>query len=105
MLDHYIFQKEWAETHNDVDIPMYSDPEKGITITDHYLYDFKRKVMDCSIKLNERVIQTFNFRWIHPEVIGQAAFRAGFTIDKVYGDFDKSEFSKDSFDQIWVLRK
>ncbi len=105
VLDHYIFQKEWAETHNDVDIPMYSDPEKGITITDHYLYDFEREVMDCSIKLNERVIQTFNFRWIHPEVIGQAAFRAGFTIDKVYGDFDKSEFSKDSFDQIWVLRK
>lgn len=105
VLDHYIFQKEWAEMHNDVDIPMYSNPEKDITITDHYLYDFERGVMDCSIKLNERVIQTFNFRWIHPEVIRQAAFLAGFTIDKVYGDFDKSEFAKDSFNQIWILRK
>lgn len=105
VLDHYIFQKEWAEMHNDVDIPMYSDLEKGITITDHYLYDFEREVMECSIKLNERVIQTFNFRWLDPEVIEQAAFCAGFTIDKVYGDFDKNEFSKDSFNQIWVLTK
>lgn len=56
VLDHYVFWKEWAETHNDVDIPMYSDPEKGITITDHYIYDFERGVMDCSIKLNEKVI-------------------------------------------------
>lgn len=105
VLDHYIFQKEWAETHNDVDIPMYSDTEKGVTITDHYFYDFEREVMDCSIKLNEKVIQTFKFRWIHPKVIEQAAFDAGFTIEKVYGDFDKSEFSKNSFNQIWVLRK
>ena len=105
VLDHYIFQKEWAETHNDVDILMYSDPEKGATIKDHYLYDFDREVMECSVKLNETVVQTFRFRWIRPEAIQQAALRAGFAIDNVYGDFDKRDFSKDSCNQIWILRK
>lgn len=105
VLDHYVFQKEWAETHNNVDILMYSDPEKGATIKDRYLYDFDREVMECSVKLNETVVQTFRFRWIHPETIKQAALCAGFAIDKVYGDFDKREFSKDSFNQIWILRK
>lgn len=33
VLDHYMFSKEWAEDHNDIDIPMYE--KDGIQIFDH----------------------------------------------------------------------
>lgn len=103
VLDHYMFCREWAEEHNDVDILMYE--RDGIRITDHYLYDFEKERMECSVKKNGEVIQKFWFRWIKPETIRNTALSVGFHIQNLFGEFDGSTWSADSGNQIWVLRK
>lgn len=103
VLDHYIFQKEWAVEHNDIDIIMYED-EKEI-IADHYIYDFNRGLMDCSIKRNDVIVQKFMFRWIEPATINKIAKKTGFVVQSIYGDFDKRPWNHESVNQIWVLRK
>ncbi len=103
VLDHYMFCREWAESHNDKDILMYE--KDGIRIYDHYLYDFERERMKCSVKRNGAVIGEFLFRWIKPDIIRSAALQAGFHIQKLYGDFDGSLWTEESDNQIWVLQK
>ena len=103
ILDHYVFQKEWAILHNDIDIPMYNNKDE--VIVDHYIYDFQEKRMLCYIKRNNIIVQSFTFRWIEPEVIKKIAICSGFKIEKVYGDFDGNELTPKSLNQIWVLRK
>jgi SAM-dependent methyltransferase len=103
VFDHYIFQKQWAMEHNDVDIVMYrSDSE---SISDHYIYDFKNGYMKCSIKMNGTVVQKFMFRWIPPDTIRNIASRTGFKIKQCYGDFDETVIGPDALNQIWVLEK
>lgn len=103
VLDHYMFSREWAENHNDIDILMYE--KEGIRIFDHYHYDFERKLMECSIKKNGKVIQEFLFRWIEPATIRGSALRTGFQIEELYGEFDGSAWTEESNNQIWILKK
>lgn len=103
VLDHYIFQREWAEEHHGKDIIMYEDAE--LKIKDCYYYDFEHGMMECFVKVNEACVEHFKFRWIEPETIREIAVRVGFYVENLLGEFDGSEFSEDSFNQIWILRK
>lgn len=103
LLDHYIFHRFWAEAHDAVDIPMFEDADE--VITDYYRYDFSNGRMDCSVKRNGILAQTFRFRWIEVETIRKLAELSGFTVEKLYGDFDGSAWNADSPNQIWVFRK
>jgi len=103
VLDHYMFSREWAENHNDIDILMYEKDD--IQIFDHYHYDFERKLMECSIKKNGEIIQRFLFRWMEPATIRNSALRTGFQIRELYGEFDGSMWTEKSNNQIWILKK
>lgn len=103
ILDHYIFDRIWAEEHQDVDILMYCDDR--VKIEDHYLYDFKREYLDCIIKVNGIVADQFRFRWYSRECIGNAAEKAGFILEELMGEFDGSAWNEQSGNQIWVWRK
>lgn len=103
ILDHYMFDRIWAEEHQDVDILMYCDDR--VKIEDHYLYNFEREYMDCTIKVNGAVADQFRFRWYSRECIGNAAEKAGFIQESLMGEFDGSAWNRESGNQIWVWRK
>jgi hypothetical protein len=103
VFDHYMFSKKWAEEHNDMDIPMYSDSLN--TIVDRYRYDFSKCLMHCVVKCNDRVVTTFDFRWFSPKSLKLAFKNQGFVCQALYGDFDKSLWNHNSPNQIWILGK
>lgn len=103
LFDHYMFCRDWAEAHNEVDIPMYKDSETAIC--DRYCYNFEENKMWCDVKVNEKICEGFEFRWMSPELIKGAAEKSGFEIASLMGDFDGSVWSEGSTEQIWLLRK
>lgn len=103
ILDHYMFDKTWAEEHNDKNLLMYCDDK--VKIEDHYIYHFEKEYMDCMIKVNDVVTDQFQFRWYSKECIGNVAEETGFILDILMGEFDGSIWSEQSGNQIWVWRK
>lgn len=103
LLDHYMFDRAWAEEHQDRDLLMYCD--ERIKIEDHYIYHFESESMDCTIKVNGAVADKFRFRWYSKECIGIGAERVGFTLENLLGEFDGSAWNEQSGNQIWVWRK
>ncbi len=103
LLDHYMFQREWAEAHNKIPILMYQDNE--LSIYDNYSYDFENKMMHCRVLVNDKVFEEFDFRWLTPQQIRSSAMRAGFEVVSLMGEFDASPWKEDSLEQIWFLRK
>lgn len=103
ILDHYIFDREWAIAHNEQDILMYQDEK--LRIEDYYSYDFHRNLMDCRVKVNGIVREHFIFRWMEKELIEESAVRAGFQCEKLMGDFNGSPWTKEACNQIWIFRK
>lgn len=103
ILDHYMFDKTWAEEHHDKDLLMYCDDK--VKIEDHYIYHFEKEYMDCTIKVNDAVADQFQFRWYSKECIGNVAEETGFILDTLMGEFDGSVWSEQSGNQIWVWRK
>ena len=103
LLDHYMFDHQWAEEHQDQDRPMYCDDT--VKIEDHYYYHFEEGYMDCVIKVNGVAADGFRFRWYAKECLGQAAERAGFVLERLIGEFDGSAWNQESGNQIWLWRK
>lgn len=103
LLDHYMFDKAWAEQHHDKDLPMYCDDM--VKIEDHYIYNFEKEYMDCKVKVNGVVADQFRFRWYSKEYIGTIAEKSGFILENLMGEFDGSAWNEQSGNQIWVWRK
>lgn len=103
LLDHYMFDPQWAEEHQDRDLPMYRSGT--VNIADHYDYHFEEGYMDCVVKVNGVAADGFRFRWYAKERLGQAAAEAGFVLEKLLGEFDGSAWSQESGNQIWLWRK
>jgi len=107
VVDHYIFDKEWAENHNDVYIKMYS--EANLIIYDKYQFDFNKQILNCSIYEEENNIKTqkvsFDYSWIEPYKMKQILLDVGFKIKYSYGDFDFNQIDSDSGQQIWIVEK
>jgi len=102
IFDHYMINKEWAVLHNNVDIPMYENRQKKIK--DKYRYDFDNKLMYCEISCNDVVIMRFTFRWFDVDEINEIYPDYGFSCKELLGDFDKSVWTAESPNQIWVLK-
>lgn len=103
IFDHYMFSREWAEAHNDIEIPMYE--EDGLKITDRYRYDFFNNIMHCNIAVNESTVTRFDFRWIDVDEIKDVYPQYSFCCEKLMGSFSGSVWTPESSDQIWVLRR
>lgn len=103
IFDHYVFSREWAEQHNRINRIMYRS--SSLTISDFYEYDFDRRIMHCSVRVNDKDVQRFLFRWFEPEEFIVSAENAGFTVRNILGDFAGGTFSRNSEEQIWILEK
>jgi SAM-dependent methyltransferase len=103
IFDHYIFNKDWALAHNDVEILMFKND--NIQIIDRYVYDFENNIMHCKVSCNNQIVTFFDFRWINVEEIQSIYPRYGFELIALYGDFDGSNWTGESPNQIWVLRR
>lgn len=103
ILDHYMFNLNWAKAHNNIPILMYRDD--NISIYDRYVYDFDREIIHSKVLVNDMTYECFDFRWLKPEKIKTPAIRAGFEVLSLMGEFDGSPWTKDSFEQIWIFRK
>lgn len=103
LLDHYMFNPQWAKEHRDQNLPMYSNDT--VKIEDCYHYYFEEGYMDCVIKVNGVAADGFRFRWYDKEHLGRAAAAAGFVLERLMGEFDGSDWTQESDNQIWLWRK
>ena len=103
IFDHYMFDKEWAARHNNIDIPMYRDADTEIV--DRYEYDFTGCIMHCTVKINNETAVCFDFRWLEVNEINELYTEYGFSCVDMFGDFDKTRWTPESPNQIWVLRR
>ena len=107
VVDHYIFDREWADNHNDIYIKMYSDGD--ITIYDKYKFNFDKQVLHCTIYEEIGTIKmqkaSFNYSWIEPSQMKKILTNVGFKIKHSYGDFDFSPIDSNSGQQIWIVEK
>ena len=103
LFDHYIFCEEWAKTHDKKKIKMFA--ENGCLIEDYYEYDFVKQIMNCKIYMNDNPISHFMFCYHEPEYYIKLLEKVGFTIEKIYGEFDGSLFNTNSCNQIYICRK
>lgn len=103
VLDHYMFNRQWAEDHNGQKVIMYR--KDGLEICDRYHYDFQKGSLQCQIFINGICVEQFEFRWMETELIRRHAAAAGFRVEKLLGDYDGSLWDPCSTEQIWILRK
>jgi ubiquinone/menaquinone biosynthesis C-methylase UbiE len=103
IFDHYMFNKEWALAHNDVEIIMFEND--NMQIIDRYVYDFENNIMHCTVSCNNEIVALFDFHWINVEEIQAIYPLCGFELTALYGDFDGSSLVTESPNQIWVLRR
>lgn len=103
VFDHYVFDLEWAKSHDKTDILMYRDDL--VSISDKYIYDFDAGKMYCTVSVNGRTAINFDFRWISVEEIRGIYPECGFSLDGLLGDFDGSLWMPQSKNQIWILRR
>lgn len=103
IFDHYIFSKDWAETHNQKKIQMFKSNDT--LIEDYYDYDFPNKLMNCKIYVNGKVQSKFKFSYNDPPYYTDLLKECHFIIDTLYGDFDNSLYNEESFSQIYICKK
>lgn len=107
VVDHYIFDRDWADNHNNIYIKMYS--EDDMTIYDKYKFNFYKQILNCSIyeEIDDVKIKktSFDYSWIEPYQMKQVLIDVGFKIKYSYGDFDFNPISPNSEQQIWVVER
>ena len=81
---HRISAKHWSQQYNDVELIYYvSHPDGQV----------------------ERLVQAFPFRYFFRYEVQHLLERCGFRIAEIYGNFDKSIFTDDSPEMIFVAEK
>lgn len=103
IFDHYVFNLEWAKSHDRTDILMYEDD--SLSISDKYIYDYEAGKMDCTVSVNGRIAVNFDFRWISVDEIRGIYPEHGFSLEGLLGGFDGSFWTPQSKNQIWILRR
>ncbi len=61
--------------------------------------------VDDNGQVQESHIIPLNMRWTHRWEFEHLAARAGFSVEALYGDFEKSPFTSESPEQVWVLER
>jgi SAM-dependent methyltransferase len=118
VFDHYNIDLDWAAAHEGRPILMYAGPDDGDTevavlVWDQYDYQFTEQKLGCSVRVERVTIggdvldsaeTAFDFTWLRHEQVVREATDAGFEIEACFGDFDRSPWSTDAEQMIWVLR-
>lgn len=116
VVDHYVFDREWANAHNGRWRKMYVGHDRldGVLgIYDRYDYDFENCIMHVTTRIERRAhaeadttIENtrFDFSWIDPADMRALIARSGFDIIDVFGDYDGRAFDGNSEEQVWFLR-
>lgn len=118
IFDHYVFDENWARSHNGVPRLMCTshNSQSGYTryVWDTYLYDFDAQLMDCTITVEEvrtdgtvvaRRHHPLSFSWVDPNQVRSMIDEAGFELEDLFGSFDRSPFDSNSREQIWVAKR
>lgn len=118
LLDHYVFDRNWAEAHDGLRRLMYAgaDPrvEGSLLIWDRYDYEFDRRFLRATVFLeqiesgaHEPTVRKvgFDFRWFDAEELIALAESAGLRLDSLHGGFDGRPFDEEGEDIVLCLRK
>jgi ubiquinone/menaquinone biosynthesis C-methylase UbiE len=107
VLDHYIFDKNWATQNNNTFIKMYTD--ENIILYDKLTFNYEKQILTCNVYQESKNITrkkvSFKYSWIEPCQMKDLLKEAGFKIIEVYGDFNFNKLNTDSEQQIWIVEK
>jgi SAM-dependent methyltransferase len=117
VFDHFIFNPEAAAHHSGIVLrDEYADAATGhdILLWVTTRYDMAAQTMRIIAWTDEleadgvvvrRQYRRLSFSWLEPAQTRALLEEAGFEIEALYGDFDRSPFGEDSAEQIWVARR
>ncbi len=117
IFDHFVFDPEAASHHSAVTLRAEytnSDTGRDALLWATTRYDPAAQTMRIIAWTDEidrvgvvvrRQYRRLTFSWLEPEQTRALLEEAGFEIEALYGDFDRSPFSEDSSEQIWIARR
>jgi SAM-dependent methyltransferase len=118
MFDHFVFDLEAARSRYGVANlrAEYTDPETDrdtlLWVTSRFEPETQRiRIITWTDEIDgvgvfvRRQYRRLTFSWLEPPQTRQLLEETGFEIEALYGDFDRSPFSDDSPEQIWVARR
>ncbi len=116
VFDHFVFNPE-AARHGGITLrDEYADAKTGhdILLWVTTRYDMAAQTMRIVAWTDEleadgavvrQQYRRLSFSWLEPTQTRALLEEAGFEIEALYGDFDRSSFGEDSQEQIWVARR
>jgi SAM-dependent methyltransferase len=117
IFDHFVFDPEAASRYGGVTLRAeYTNPDSGqdTLLWMTTLYDYENQTLRIITWTDEidglgvlvrRQYRRLSFSWLETEQARTLLEETGFEIDTLYGDFDRSPFSEESREQIWVARR
>jgi SAM-dependent methyltransferase len=117
VFDHFVFNPEAAARHSGITLrDEYTDAKTGhdILLWVTTRYDMAAQTMRVIFWTDEleadgvvvrRQYRRLSFSWLEPAQTRALLQEAGFEIEALYGDFDRSPFGADSAEQIWFARR
>jgi len=117
IFDHFNFDPQQARQYQGVGLRAeFTDNATGhdVLLWTMTRYDFEAQTMriivwtdelDDSGVVLQRQYRRLNFSWLEPEQARALLEEAGFVVEALYGDFDRSPFTEESPEQVWVGRK
>ncbi len=117
IFDHFVYDPDAALRYSGVTLRAeYTNPESGqdtlLWMTTRYEPESQTiriiawtDEIDGVGVLIRRQYRRLSFSWLEPEQTRKLLEETGFGIEALYGDFDRSPFSEDSPEQIWVARR
>jgi ubiquinone/menaquinone biosynthesis C-methylase UbiE len=118
VFDHFVFDMELARSRQNLASlrAEYTHPETGrdtlLWVTTRYepetqtmrIIAWTDEIDAVGVQVR-RQYRRLSFSWLEPEQTRMLLEEAGFEIEALYGDFDRSPFTEDSPEQIWVARR
>lgn len=109
---HMALEQSDAPRHlNDV-----TDPATGATyvLYQQSAYDFHDQIVSVRMIIEEldadgavarRLYRDYRLRYCHRWEVHHLLRASGFEVERLYGDFDRSEFDSESTEMVWVARR
>lgn len=118
IFDHFVFSSEIARQRNGVPglRAEYTEARSGrdVIMWATSRYDFDEQTIHIIAWTDEldqhgvvlrRIYRRLDFSWIEPEQARTLLEEAGFLVEALFGDFDRSPFGSESQRQVWVARR
>lgn len=117
IFDHFVFDPEAARRYSgtllrDEFVDEATGHEMLLWVTTRYdveaqfirIVAYTDELDEDSVVLR-RKYRRLSFSWLHPRQSRDLLEAAGFEIEALYGDFDRSPFAEGSPEQIWLARR